>query len=306
MAVFRKSLSVLRIYYVRNINYVFAVNIGTQSLYITHMRNKGLKHTHNLTNLFLLLLFLVLLQLPRVFPFLGQNVLQYRLFVKQITVLPASTGCGSWSTEWHYYRHKNTHHIRSLRYIRYHRIPAGLQSQAAAVEIFDGVLAHSLNVGAITWRRRVLLLLVIRVYCTSGTIPRVSRHRNHKCTICSSSLEKILFVSLQLLRWRLTTSAEVSNQHAVGHLDAPMNRAMRMRFGLDATNGISVEFSLVTLPPNRLAWYLLCFQTSRNLPSVSFRFCGTRWNIMLKKHFWDMPHPARTRVFLVLRHLWID
>lgn len=123
--------------------------------------------------------------------------------------------------------------MQSIKYVRYHWIPAGLKSQATAVEILDGILADALRVGTITWRRGILLLLVIRVHRTRGAIPRVSRHRDWEfakqsfwreyysfTSIFASEIRRLSTTIDNECRHKQTCTTEISSRHAVGHLGA--------------------------------------------------------------------------------------
>lgn len=161
------------------------------------------------------------------------------------------------------------------RYVRYHWIPAGLQSQATAVEILDGILAYPLGIGTITWRRGVLLLFVVCVHRTRGAIPRMPRHRDWKITKQSFSLKKISLVLFYLrvqeliakatTRWR---STKISDCYDVGHLDALVNRRVRRpiafaapslrRTGLvDAKDSCWISLVFVQSFSNRLGDFII-------------------------------------------------
>lgn len=59
---------------------------------------------------------------------------------------------------------------------RNERLPAWLQGQRAAVEIFDGVLADTLTLRAVPRGLRVLFLFVVGVYRTGGAVLGMASH----------------------------------------------------------------------------------------------------------------------------------
>lgn len=59
---------------------------------------------------------------------------------------------------------------------RNQRLPAWLQGQRAAVEIFDGVLADTLTLRAVPRGLRILFLFVVGVYRTGGAVLGMASH----------------------------------------------------------------------------------------------------------------------------------
>lgn len=118
--------------------------------------------------LFHFLLAFVLLQLAAVLVLLGDDVLQYCLFVKQESLL-TGTNTGKLRLFFRpYYKCRN--------YSRYDRIATWLKRQRTTVETLDRVLADTSMIGSVSGRFSIPFLLVVRVHSTGSGVSSVASH----------------------------------------------------------------------------------------------------------------------------------